>query len=153
MNLYPDKLYEKISAYFIFYDEARLWRLVYYLDTQVRKIVGLDSPCPILRRSLNFTRRKGSIEVIGKLVGFDTDFHKSRLSLHDELNQSSHYINLFAIALVGYILFVANHLTNFEFSVLIASLIDTVNQELSIPHYSLAWWFISLPFFLVLISL
>jgi hypothetical protein len=184
MSRYPDKLYETLSGSFRFCDEIKAWRLIYYFDSQLAKIVGLDTPrpiflpilriknwrsiyyfdsqlakivglsnpCPIFLPILGIKNRKDSRRIIGKLIGFDTGFYENRLNLHDELDQSSNLINLVAILLIIYMAFVINHLTNFRFPLLVTSSIDLVNQRLSIPDYSPIWWFISVPFFLVLIT-
>ena len=193
MSRYPDKLYETLSRSFKFRDEIKVWRLIYYFDSQIAKIIGLDNPCPIflpilrigvadlgynfylleiakllnrnyfrlfylyfhtlIQQSQKIKNRKRSIIIIGKLIGFDTNFYETRLDLHEELNQSSNLINIVAILLIIYLVFVLNHLTNFWIPSLIIALIILINQRLSIPIDSTMWWLISVPLFVGLMIL
>lgn len=151
MSRYPENLYDTLSRWFKFYDESKRWKVFYYFGSQIVKIIGLDNLCPIIIPICRKNDRRGAIKILGELIGFNTNFYKDRLSLHDELDRSSRIITIVVILLIFYLLDVVNRLTNFQLSIFVSSIINLPIEKLSIPNYSPMWWYISVPLFLALI--
>lgn len=145
MSRYPKYLYRHLSNFFCFYDEKEIWRTLYFLNCQITKLIGLDNPCPVVFAPWKRCGMKGPINILGRLAGFNSEVHKARLDLYEELSRSVRWMNLLVVVLALYLFDVANRFTKFELSDTIFNIVNTANQRLATEEGSLIYWYIYFP--------